>query len=182
MKYLIKRIRIKINDTSAFEFSDEEIISYIYEGESQLEMLLLSNRVKFNLSYLISASNICPYPSGMLEIYKVVNNRKEVPLKNINDATFGYYVMNNTIFLPCNNVEIYYIKEFKRCKIDDKLSLPNMYIDYIYTFAVIKALSRLEYNMQQEEHELQKIATLIVKIANNMHGNYKLTRYSEYAL
>ena len=47
---LIEKIRIKINDTSAFEFSDDELLSYIHNGLSSLEMILLSNRVKFNIT------------------------------------------------------------------------------------------------------------------------------------
>ena len=48
MQNLIERIRIKINDTASFEFQDNELLSYIHEGLSMLEILLLSNKVQFN--------------------------------------------------------------------------------------------------------------------------------------
>ena len=110
MQNLIERIRIKINDTASFEFQDNELLSYIHEGLSMLEILLLSNKVQFNITYLSTASSICPVPEDMLEIYKIISNKNEIPLKDVTAETYGYYILNNNINLPCPNAEIYYIK------------------------------------------------------------------------
>lgn len=181
-KNLIKKIRIKINDTSSFEFGDDELLSYTHEGLSMLEALLLSKKVPFNVAYLSTSASICPMPCDMLDIYKIMSGEKEVPLKDVTDFSFGYYILNNNIILPCANAEIYYIKEFERFNIDDEIALPNIYTDYIYNFAVIKALSRLEYNMENEKNELMQISSLIVQNALNGKSVYQLKRYNEYAI
>ena len=179
---LILRIRIKINDTSSSEFQDSEILSYINEGISMLEIILLSNKAVFNIAMISSASNICPVPDDMLDIYKVLHNKKSVPLKNIDDFTYGYYIINNNIILPCTNAEIYYIKEFERYNLNDNITLSNIYIDYLYNFAVIKALSRFEYNMENEKSELMQLSSMIVKTALNKQSNYMLKRYNGFSL
>ena len=97
MQNLIERIRIKINDTASFEFQDNELLSYIHEGLSMLEMLMLSNKVQFNITYLYTASSICPVPEDMLEIHKIVSDNKEMPLKDVTDLSYGYYILNNSI-------------------------------------------------------------------------------------
>ena len=109
MQNLIERIRIKINDTASFEFQDNELLSYIHEGLSMLEMLMLSNKVQFNITYLYTASSICPVPEDMLEIHKIVSDNKEMPLKDVTDLSYGYYILNNSIILPCANAEIFQI-------------------------------------------------------------------------
>lgn len=182
MQNLIERIRIKINDTASFEFQDSELLSYIYEGLSMLEMLLLSNKVQFNITYLSSAASICPVPEDMLEIYKITADKKEIPLKDITDETYGYYILNNSIILPCTNAEIYYIKEFERYSIDDDINLPQIYIEYLYNNAVIKALSRLEFNMEQEKNELMQLSSLIIKTTLHRNGIYQMKRYNGYTL
>ena len=96
IKDLISKIRIKINDSSSFEFSDDELLSYIHAGITQLEMLLLSNRVKFNITMLQTQSNICPVPDDLLEIYKVIINDNTIPLKEEYSNSFGYFILNNT--------------------------------------------------------------------------------------
>ena len=123
IKDLISKIRIKINDSSSFEFSDDELISYIHAGITQLEMLLLSNRVKFNITMLQTQSNICPVPDNLLEIYKVIINDNTIPLKEEYSNSFGYFILNNNIMLPENNALIYYIKEYERYGIDDEINM-----------------------------------------------------------
>lgn len=182
IKNLIERVRIKINDTSSFEFNDNELLSYIHEGLSMLEMLLLSNKVQFNTAYLSSAASICPVPDDMLEIYKITADNKEIPLKNITDETYGYYILNNNIILPCTNAEIYYIKEFERYSIDDEINIPHIYIEYLYNNAVIKALSRLEFNMENEKKELIQLSSLIIKYTLQKNGMYQMKRYNGYTL
>lgn len=181
-KNLITKIRIKINDTASFEFQDSELLSYSHEGLSMLETLLLSKRITFNISYLLSSSSVCPLPYDMLEIHKIIKDKKEIPLKDVTDFAFGYYILNNNIILPCTNVEIYYIKEFDRFNINDNITLPHIYIDYICNFAVIKALSRLEYNMENEKNDLIKLSGLIVQKEMNKKSIYQLKRYNRYAL
>ncbi len=178
VKKLIERIRIKINDTASFEFQDNELLSYIHEGLSVLEILLLSNKVQFNITYLSSAASVCPVPEDMLEIY----NKNEILLKDITDETYGYYILNNNIVLPCTNAEIYYIKEFERYNIDDDINLPHIYIEYLYNNAVIKALSRLEFNMETEKTELMQLSSLIIKTALNNNSVYQMKRYNGYTL
>ena len=51
--------------------------------------------------------------------------------------------------LPENNALIYYIKEYERYGIDDEINMSASYIDYLYLYTVIKALSRLEFNMDK---------------------------------
>ncbi len=182
MQNLIERIRIKINDTASFEFQDNELLSYIHEGLSMLEMLMLSNKVQFNITYLYTASSICPVPEDMLEIHKIVSDNKEMPLKDVTDLSYGYYILNNSIILPCANAEIYYIKEFERCNISDDINLPNIYIEYLYNNAVIKALSRLEFNMENEKNELMQLSSLIIKTALHKNSIYQMKRYNGYAL
>ena len=182
MQNLIERIRIKINDTASFEFQDNELLSYIHEGLSMLEMLMLSNKVQFNITYLYTASSICPVPEDMLEIHKIVSDNKEMPLKDVTDLSYGYYILNNSIMLPCANAEIYYIKEFERCNISDDINLPNIYIEYLYNNAVIKALSRLEFNMENEKNELMQLSSLIIKTALHKNSIYQMKRYNGYAL
>lgn len=179
---LIARIRIKINDTSSFEFQDSELLSYINEGISMLEIILLSNKAVFNISMISSAASICPVPDDMLEIYKVLHDKKEVLFKNIDDLTYGYYIINNNIILPCTNTEIYYIKEFERYNLNDNITLPHIYIDYLYNFSVIKALSRLEYNMENEKNELMQLSSMIVQTALNKKSIYQLKRYNGFSL
>ena len=182
MQNLIERIRIKINDTSSFEFQDNELLSYIHEGLSMLEMLLLSNRVQFNITYLSTVSSVCPVPEDMLEIYKITADKKEIPLKDITDTSYGYYIVNNNIILPCTNAEIYYIKEFERYNINDDIDLPYIYVEYLYNNAVIKALSRLEFNMEQEKNELMQLTSLIIKTTLHKNGIYQMKRYLGYTL
>lgn len=182
MQNLITKIRIKINDTSSFEFEDSEILSYIDEGLSMLEIILLSNKVPFNITQLSSITSICPVPNDALEIYKIIYDKREIPLKDITDISYGYYILNNSIILPCTNAEIYYIKEFERYNIDDDILLPNIYIGYLYNFAVIKALSRLEYNMENEKNELMQLSSIIVKTALNKKSVYQLKRYNGYTI
>ena len=182
MQNLIDRIRIKINDQTAFEFQDDELVSYIYEGLSMLEILLLSNNVQFNITYLLSAASICPVPEDMLKIYKITNHKNEIPLKDITDLSYGYYILNNYIILPCTNAEIYYIKEFERYGIKDNINLPAAYIEYLYNNAVIRALSRLEFNMENEKNELMQLSSLIIKTALNNNSIYQLKRYNGYYL
>lgn len=182
IKNLIERIRIKINDTSSFEFQDNELLSYIHEGLSMLEMLLLSNKVQFNMTHLYTLSSVCPVPEDMLEIYKIMSNKKEILLKDITDETYGFYILNNNIILPCTNAEIYYIKEFERYNIDDDINLPNIYIEYLYNNAVIKALSRLEFNMENEKTELMQLSSLIIKTALHKNKVYQMKRYNGYTL
>ena len=141
MQNLIERIRIKINDTASFEFQDNELLSYIHEGLSMLEMLMLSNKVQFNITYLYTASSICPVPEDMLEIHKIVSDNKEMPLKDVTDLSYGLY----------NN-------------------------------AVIKALSRLEFNMENEKNELMQLSSLIIKTALHKNSIYQMKRYNGYAL
>lgn len=179
---LISKIRIKLNDRLSLEFSDDEILSYIHVGITQLEMLLLSNRVKFNITLLNSPLNTCPVPDDLLEIHKIIIDNVEIPLKNEYDKSFGYFIMNNSIILPANNAEIYYIKEYERYSLDDEINMPSSYIDYLYLFASIKALSRLEYNMDKEEKELLQLANTIVKTALSKNGTYTLKRYNGFAL
>lgn len=179
---LIKKIRIKINDTSAFEFSDDEILSYIHAGITQLEMLLLSNRVKFNITLLHSPLNTCPVPDDLLEIHKIIIDNIQIPLKNEYDAAFGYFILNNSIMLPNNNADIYYIKEFERYSIDDEINMPASYIDYLYLFTTIKALSRLEFNMDKEEKELLQLSNMIVKTTLSKYGSYTLQRDNRFVL
>lgn len=182
IKKLIERIRIKINDTASFEFQDNELLSYIHEGLSILEILLLSNKVQFNITYLSSAASVCPVPEDMLKIHKITADKKEIPLKDITDDTYGYYILNNNIILPCTNAEIYYIKEFDRYSIDDEINLPNIYIEYLYNNAVIKALSRLEFNMETEKNELMQLSSLIIKTALHNNSIYQMKRYNGYIL
>lgn len=182
MQNLIERIRIKINDTASFEFQDNELLSYIHEGLSMLEILLLSNKVQFNITYLYTASSICPVPEDMLEIYKIISNKSEIPLKDITAETYGYYILNNNIILPCPNAEIYYIKEFERYNLNDDINLPHIYIEYLYNNAVIKALSRLEFNMEQEKSELMQLSSLIIKTTLHRNGVYQMKRYNGYSL
>lgn len=182
VRELFEKIRIKINDSSSFEFSDNELISYIHAGITQLEMLLLSNRVKFNITMLQTQSNICPVPDDLLEIYNIIINEKHVPLKNEYDIGYGYFVLNNHIVLPESNALIYYIKEFKRYRIDDEINMSASYVEYLYLYAVIKALSRLEFNMDKEEKELLQLSSMIVKTTVSKYGTYQLKRYNEFAL
>lgn len=182
VKKLIERIRIKINDTASFEFQDNELLSYIHEGLSMLEILLLSNKVQFNITRLYTALSVCPVPEDMLEIYKIIYNKNEIPLKDITDETYGYYILNNNIVLPCTNAEIYYIKEFDRYNIDDDINLPHIYIEYLYNNAVIKALSRLEFSMETEKTELMQLSSLIIKAALHNNSIYQMKRYNGYTL
>lgn len=182
VRNLIERIHIKINDGSSFEFSDEELLSYIHSGLTQIEMLLLSNRVKFNITLLQTSVNICPLPSDMLEIYNIIINKNTVPLKNEYEESYGYYILNNNIMLPENNALIYYIKEFDRFLIDDAINLASSYIEYLYLFTVIKALSRLEFNMDREEKELIQLSNLIIKTTLSKYGSYTLKRDNRFAL
>ena len=179
---LIEKIRIKINDTSAFEFSDDELLSYIHNGLSSLEMILLSNRVKFNITLLHSPLNTCPVPDDLLEIHKIIIDNMIIPLKNEYDNNFGYFILNNSIVLPNHNADIYYIKEFDRYGVDDEINLPSSYIDYLYLYTVIKALSRLEFNMEREEKELLQLSNMIIKTTLSKYGSYTLKRDNEFAL
>ena len=201
---LIKKIRIKINDTSAFEFSDDELLSYIHNGLSSLEMILLSNRVKFNITLLHSPLNTCPVPitkltgyqfpllhsplntcpvpDDLLEIHKIIIDNMIIPLKNEYDNNFGYFILNNSIVLPNHNADIYYIKEFDRYGVDDEINLPSSYIDYLYLYTVIKALSRLEFNMDKEEKELLQLSNMIIKTTLSKYGSYPLQRDNRFAL
>ncbi len=182
MKELINKIRIKINDSAAYEFSDNEIITYIHDGLTSLENILLLNRVKFNISLLHSSSSLCPEPKDMLEIYKVVSDSKEIPLKDISSSGYGYYILNNNIILPCSTAEIYYIKEFQRSGINDEINLPYSYTQYLYLYAYTKALSRLEFNMESEENQLINMANIIVKNSLHKDGSNFLKRYNGYTL
>ena len=118
----------------------------------------------------------------MLKIHKITADKKEIPLKDITDDTYGYYILNNDIILPCTNAEIYYIKEFDRYSIDDEINLPNIYIEYLYNNAVIKALSRLEFNMETEKNELMQLSSLIIKTALHNNSIYQMKRYNGYIL
>lgn len=182
VKELISKIRIKINDSSSFEFSDDELLSYIHAGITQLEMILLSSRVKFNIAVLHSQSNICPVPDDLLEIYNIIINDTHIPLKKEYEKGYGYFILNNSIILPENNALIYYIKEFERYSIDDEINMSASCIEYLYLYAVIKALSRLEFNMDKEENELLQLSNMIVKTTLSKYGTYSLKRYNEYAL
>lgn len=179
---LIEKIRIKINDTSAFEFSDDELLSYIHNGLSSLEMILLSNRVKFNITLLHSPLNTCPVPDDLLEIHKIIIDNMIIPLKNEYDNNFGYFILNNSIVLPNHNADIYYIKEFDRYGVDDEINLPSSYIDYLYLYTIIKALSRLEFNMDKEEKELLQLSNMIIKTTLSKYGSYPLQRDNRFAL
>lgn len=182
IKDLISKIRIKINDSSSFEFSDEELLAYIHAGITQLEMLLLSNRVKFNITMLQTQANICPVPDDLLEIYKVVINNNIIPLKEEYSNGFGYFILNNNIMLPENNALIYYIKEYERYGIDDEINMSASYIDYLYLYTVIKALNRLEFNMDKEEKELLQLSNMIIKTTLSKYGSYSLKRDNRFAL
>ncbi len=182
MKELINKIRIKINDTSSFEFSDNELISYINDGITYLENVMVLNKVKFNISLLTTSLSVCPVPEDMLAIYKVISYGKEIPLKEVYSKEAGYYILNNNIILPYADAEIYYIKEYERVTINDKINLPKIFINYLYLYTISKALSRLEFNMEAEEKEMLNIINIIVKNMLHQNGSHTLNRYNEYML
>ena len=123
-----------------------------------------------------------PVPDDLLEIYKVIINDNTIPLKEEYSNSFGYFILNNNIMLPENNALIYYIKEYERYGIDDEINMSASYIDYLYLYTVIKALSRLEFNMDKEEKELLQLSNMIIKTTLSKYGSYTLKRDNEFAL
>lgn len=182
MNNLLNKIRIRINDVESFEFSNNELISYINNGLSNVENILAINHVKFNISLLKTTSSLCAIPDDLIQIYKIVENGLEIPQKDVISNKYGYYILNNNIMLPCTNADIYYIKEFPRLQEDDTLKLPSIIIEYLYLYTIIKALSRLEFNMDKEEKELLNTTNMMIKHMLHKYGNKTMERFNGYSL
>lgn len=182
MNNLLNKIRIRINDIEAFEFSNNELISYINNGLSNVENILAINHVKFNISLLKTTSSLCAIPNDLIQIYKIIENGLEIPQKDVISSKYGYYILNNNIVLPCTNADIYYIKEFPRLQEDDTLKLPSIIIEYLYLYTIIKALSRLEFNMDKEEKELLNTTNMMIKHMLHKYGNNTMERFNGYSL
>lgn len=183
VKEIIERIRRRINDNQSVEFTNDEILSYIYEGLSSLENILLYSRVVFNLTSVSLNSTYEVLPDDFLEVYRVTFLGDEVEMTDVVTKDENrYYIQDNVLFVPYVPSVLHYIRAFERPDENGSLDIDRGYIEYIYRYAVIKSLTRLEYNMDKEETELSQLATMVVKNSIHRNGTIFMRRFGDYAL
>lgn len=183
IKEIIERIRRRINDNQSVEFTNDEILSYIHEGLSSLENVLLYSRVIFNLTSVSLNSNYEVLPDDFLEVYRVTFLGDEIEKTDIiSKEENKYYIQDNVLFIPYVPSVLHYIKSFERPNENGSLDIDRGYIEYIYRYAVIKSLTRLEYNMDKEEEELSQLTAMVVKNSIHRNGTIFMRRFGDYAL
>lgn len=183
IKDIIERVRRRINDNQSVEFTNGEIISYIHEGLSSLENILLYSRVVFNLTSISLNSTYEVLPDDFLEVYRVTFLGDEIEKTDIITRDENkYYIQDNVLYVPYVPSVLHYIKSFERPDENGSLDIDRGYIEYIYRYAVIKSLTRLEYNMDKEEAELSQLVTMVVKNSIHRNGTIFMRRFGDYAL
>lgn len=178
---LIAKIRRRINDCHAAEFGDDELISYLNEGLSYLELTLAADKIPFNVRKIEAVSSQALLPKDLIAIYKVTHNGGEIFVKAPYGSEKGrYYIMENIIYLPFIPSDIYYCASFPRLSITGEIEIYPPLIQYLYEFAVIKALGRIEFDTRYEENALAALTANIKKVMLNKDGAYKLGRFRGY--
>lgn len=183
IKDIIERVRRRINDNQSVEFTNGEIVSYIHEGLSSLENILLYSRVVFNLTSISLNSTYEVLPDDFLEVYRVTFLGDEIEKTDIITRDENkYYIQDNVLYVPYVPSVLHYIKSFERPDENGSLDIDRGCIEYIYRYAVIKSLTRLEYNMDKEEAELSQLVTMVVKNSIHRNGTIFMRRFGDYAL
>lgn len=169
---IIDQARIYLNDKESIEYTDNELITYLNDGLGFMENILADNLSSITLSsvYLVS----CPskLPNDFLKVDKFEIDGKplyyEERTKNINDDEFS--IIGDEIIITKPGM-FYYYKVYPRVSsVDDYMDIYKPLETVLKEYMVIKALSRLEYNTQEEQAKLNDLMNTIITIAKKRDG------------
>ncbi len=192
---LISRIRTRVNDTQAIEFSDQELINYINDILSSISLYLASVRWQGVLQQTViqvtaGSQNVSP-PSNFLKEEAIywydpsLNNNSlgNIQLAEIHPAlinqnsnnqpnTPGYYFMQGGIIylypIPNNNgtLTINYYPLLSVALTTDTIPLPPFFTEVLVHAVSVQALSRIELNPNIEAQLESYIYTQIRQFLN----------------
>ena len=180
---LIKQIRTAINDVEELEFSDNELLMYINDSLDYICEILADNQSSINLVILDIIATSTVIPNDLLRINKVGNgitNYKQI--YNVDKVgSLEYSLLGNELIVSTIPCKLYYFKRLEHLALEENID--DMYspiFPFIVEYSVIKAQSRLEYNLQLEEQKLQLLKDKVAKMISRRSGLPLITRYDGF--
>lgn len=178
---LFNEIRIYLNDSQRFEYTDDELMAYLNNGLEYIETLLAERQSSITLSTLEYVSAPSPLPDDFLTVNKVVSDKQlKYKERELNTADYEYSIIGNQIIIGTLPATLYYFKTFdKVTDLADDIDIYKPLIKVLRDYVIVRALNRLEYNTQVEYQQLERINSAILLIARARDGMLTITRYND---
>jgi len=159
---LIKILRVDLNDTSAIEYSDSELLEYINRALEWInqELIALGSHYVIKKTTLTLTNNVSPLPSDFVEEYAVVSNgitfESIPPHETLRDYTYKIY--GGKIEAKADTIDLYYYYSFPALSsTQDEIPLPQSLMNLLKYLVLYMAKSRIELPTKLEASIIQDV-------------------------